>query len=80
MNQIINNIGFGAQGHVKKTANHRSEGFEGSNISKSKSYKFKLEQNNLQATASAADLSNPRCFDDKMLERFADAIVVLEIS
>ena len=30
----------------------------------------------LQATASAADLSSPRCFDDKMLERFADAIVV----
>ena len=33
----------------------------------------------LQATASAADLSSPRCFDDKMLERFADAIVALEI-
>ena len=25
----------------------------------------------LQVTASAADLSSPRCFDDKMLERFA---------
>ena len=34
---------------------------------------------NLQATASAADLSSPRCFDDKMLERFADAIVALGI-
>ena len=33
----------------------------------------------LQATASAADLSSPRCFDDKMLERFADAIVALGI-
>ena len=31
----------------------------------------------LQATASAANLSSPRCFDDKMLERFADAIVAL---
>ena len=34
----------------------------------------------LQATASAADLSSPRRFDDKMLERFADAIVALEIN
>ena len=34
----------------------------------------------LQATASAADLSSTRCFDDKMLERFADAIVALGIS
>ena len=34
---------------------------------------------NLQATAFAADLSSPRCFDGKMLERFADAIVALEI-
>ena len=32
----------------------------------------------LQATA-AADLSSPRCFDDKMLERFAAAIVALGI-
>ena len=34
-----------------------------------------LSWNNLQATASAADLSSPRCLDDKMLEHFADAIV-----
>ena len=38
-----------------------------------------LHKNNLQATASAADLSSPRCFDDKMLERFAAAIVALGI-
>ena len=40
-------------------------------------YRFKTIL--LQATASAADLSSPRCFDDKMLERFADAIVALGI-
>ena len=39
-------IGFGAQGHVRKSRNHRNEWFEGSHMSKSKSYKFKLEQNN----------------------------------
>ena len=33
----------------------------------------------LQATASAADPSGIRCFDDKMLERFAAAIVALGI-
>ena len=42
----INNIGFGAQGHVRKSRNHRSEGVHGSHISKSKRYKFKLKQNN----------------------------------
>ena len=39
-------------------------------------------QVDLQATASAADLScraSPRFFDDKMLERFVDAIVALGI-
>ena len=39
----------------------------------------KLYLNNLQATASAADPSGIRCFDDKMLERFAAAIVALGI-
>ena len=41
--QKTDNIGFGAQGHVQK---HRNDGFEGSHMSKSKSYKFELEQNN----------------------------------
>ena len=34
------------QGHVRKYRNHRNERFEGSPISKSKSYKFKSQQNN----------------------------------
>ena len=38
--------GFGAQGHVPKSRNHTNEGLEGSHISKPKSYKFKLKQNN----------------------------------
>ena len=42
----INKIGFGAQGNVHKSRNHRDEGFAGSHITKSKSYKFKLKQNN----------------------------------
>ena len=33
---------------------------------------------NLQATSSATDLSSPRCLDDKMLRRLADAIAALE--
>ena len=37
--------GFGAQGHVQKSRNHEHEGSEGSHISTSESYKFKLEQN-----------------------------------
>ena len=37
--------GFGAQEHVRKSRNHRDEGIEGSHISKSENYKFKLEQN-----------------------------------
>ena len=39
-------IGFGAQGHVQKSRNHRNDGFEGSHITKSESSKFKLKQNN----------------------------------
>ena len=46
MSQLINNIGFGAQGQVRKSRNYRNEGFEGSHISKSKRYKLKLKQNN----------------------------------
>ena len=46
MSPKVNHIGFGAQGHVRKSRNHSNEGFEGSHITKSKSYKFKLEQNN----------------------------------
>ena len=37
---------FGAQGQVRKSRNHGHEGFEGSHICKSKSYKFKLKQDN----------------------------------
>ena len=44
--QNLNNIGFGAQGHVHKSRNHRNERFEGYPINKSRSYRFKLEQNN----------------------------------
>ena len=44
---LIGNIGFAAQGHVRKFPNHRNEGFEGSLVSKSQRYKFKLKQNNL---------------------------------
>ena len=39
-------IGSGAQGHVQNSRNHRNKGLEGSPISKSESYKFKLKQNN----------------------------------
>ena len=42
----INHIGFGTQAHVRKSRNHINEGFEGSHISKAKSYKSKLKQNN----------------------------------
>ena len=34
----IYHIGFGAQGHVRKSRNHRIDGFVGSRISKSKRY------------------------------------------
>ena len=37
---------IGARGHVQKSQNRRNEGVEDSRISKSKSYKFKLKQNN----------------------------------
>ena len=43
----INNIGFGARGHVRKSRNHRNEKVEGSPISKAKSYKFELKQTNI---------------------------------
>ena len=46
MSPKINVIGFGAQGHVRELGNHSNEGFEGSRVSKSKSYEFKLKQNN----------------------------------
>ena len=48
----INSIGFGAQGHVRKCRNHRNDGVEGSHITKSESYKFKLEQNNTTELSS----------------------------
>ena len=46
MSQKITRTGLGSPGHVRKSRNHGNEGFEGSPISKSKSYKFKLKQNN----------------------------------
>ena len=46
MSPKTNINGFGGQGHVQKSRNHRNDGFEGSHINKSKSYKFKLKQNN----------------------------------
>ena len=52
-----NNMGFGAQGHVQKSRNDRNEGPEGSHITKSKSYKFKLEQNN---TTELLSISFPK--------------------
>ena len=47
MSSKINNIGFGAHGHVQKKRNHRNEGLESSHIGKSKSYNLKLKQNNI---------------------------------
>ena len=38
-------VRVGAQGHVRKSRNPRNERSEGPHISKSKSYKFKLEEN-----------------------------------
>ena len=46
MSPKIDDIGFGCQGHVRKYQNHRNDGFESSHITKSKRYKFKLEQIN----------------------------------
>ena len=42
----INNIGLGAQGHVRKSRNHMHAGFNGSPIIKSESYTLKMKQNN----------------------------------
>ena len=44
--------GLGAQGHVRKSRNHRNEGSEGSHVTKSKSCKFKLKQNNIMELLS----------------------------
>ena len=54
--------GFGAQGHVPKSRNHRNESFEGPHISKSKSYKFKLKQNN---TTELLSISVPELYFEK---------------
>ena len=48
--------GFGAQGHVRKSRNRRNEGVEGSHITKSKSYEFKLEQS---STTELSSISFP---------------------
>ena len=52
----INNIGFGAHGHVPKSRKHENEGVEGSHISKSKSYKLKTKQNNITELLSISFL------------------------
>ena len=46
MSPKIDNICFGSQGHVRKSRNHRNAKFEGPHISKSKSCKSKVKQNN----------------------------------
>ena len=59
MSTKIKTNGFGAQGHIRKSRNHRNEGFEGSHISKSKNYKFKLEQNNTTKLLSISSINLP---------------------
>ena len=54
-----NNIGFGAHGHVRKSRNHRNERPEGSHISRWKSYKIKMEQNN---TTELLSISFPQIY------------------
>ena len=49
-----NNIGIGARGHVRKLRTHWNEGFKIFPISKSKSYKFKLEQKNTRELLSTS--------------------------
>ena len=46
MSPEINNIGFGAQGQVRKSRIHENEGGEVSPISKSTSERPKMKQNN----------------------------------
>ena len=46
MSPKVNINGFRARKNVRKSRHHRNEGFDGSHISKSKSYKVKLKQNN----------------------------------
>ena len=57
MSPKINDIAFGAQGHVRKSRTHRNEGVEGSHLTKSKSYKFKLKQNNTTELLSIFSLN-----------------------
>ena len=45
MSPMINNIGFGADGHIQKSENHENDGFGGSPKMKSKSYYSKTKQN-----------------------------------
>ena len=59
MSPTIKIVGFGAQGHVQKSRNHRNDGFEGSRLSKSKSYKFKLEQTNTVELSSMLFINVP---------------------
>ena len=54
----INHVGFGAQGHVRKSGNHRNEGVEDSRISKSTRYMFKLKQNHITELLSVSFLKN----------------------
>ena len=46
MSPKIKIIGFGAQGQVPKSRNHKNEGFEGSPIRKSEKYGAEMKQNN----------------------------------
>ena len=52
----------GLFGHVRKSRNHRKEGFEGPHWSKSKSHKFRLEQNN---TTELLSISFPQVCQKK---------------
>ena len=45
---------LGPRGHVQKVRNHRNEVFEGSHIMKSKSYKFKSKQDNIEELLSVS--------------------------
>ena len=43
MSPKINHIGFGAQGQVRKSRNHRNEGFEGSHMEQIEKLEVQIE-------------------------------------
>ena len=61
MSPKIKILCLGKNGHAKKIRNHRNDGFEGSQITKSKSYKFKLEQNNTTEFLSKLPPNRKKC-------------------